>query len=70
MKKLLLISLAVMTVVNMVARIFGNSDETGRYPSGEGAFNYYMASGEIGDTVKVFYSLIPQHYSLTFFIST
>lgn len=60
-KKLLLISLAVMTVGNMVAHIFGNINETGNYPSGEGAFNYNMASGEIGDTVKVFY-YIPAGY--------
>jgi len=35
-KKLLLISLAVMTVGNMVAHIFENINETGNYPSGEG----------------------------------
>ena len=38
-KKLLLISLAVMTAGNIVAHIFGNINETGNCPSGEGAFN-------------------------------
>ena len=40
-----------------ILKCFGN--ET--YPSGEGVFQYHMTSGEIGDTLKVFY-YIPDKY--------